>query len=65
MNASDMKSFEVKDKVMNYYTSNNQKVKIYSQLFAIDEQKPTINNETDDILSEEYELIINSMNELI
>ena len=60
-----MKSFEVKDIDMNYNTSNNQKVKIYSQQFAIDEQKPIINNETDDISSEEYELIINSMNEII
>ena len=64
-NKSDTK-LEVKDIVLNNNTSICQKdVKLYSQQFAIYEQNPTINNENDDISSEEYELIIKSMNELI
>lgn len=63
-NKSDTK-LEVKDIVLNNNTSIYQNVKLYSQQFAIYEQNPTINNENDDISSEEYELIIKSMNELI
>ena len=59
-----MKIFEVNDIVLNNNTSNNQNVNIYAQQFAIQEQKPTINNETEDISSEEYELILNSIDEL-